>query len=157
MEFILLTIGKTTQHYLAEGINDFEKRVSRYVSYRIEYLPDIKSAKTLTPEVLKEKEGNNILSFLMPGDLCVLLDEHGSEMRSIEFSQFIQKIMNSGRKRVVFVVGGPYGFSKEVYARSDLKISLSKMTFTHEMIRLFFSEQLYRAMTLLRNEPYHHE
>ena len=157
MEIVLLTVGKTTQIYIQEGIDIYLKRLRRYVQYRIESLPDIKASKTLTPDLQKEKEGEAILNYLSTSDLCILLDEHGKEFDSVEFAAFIQKLMSSGRKRAVFVVGGPYGFSKAVYVRSDIKISLSKMTFTHEMVRLFFTEQIYRAMTILRNEPYHHE
>lgn len=157
MEIILLTVGKTTQSYVKEGIEEFLKRIKFYVPFKIESLPDIKGGKAMTAEVQKEKEGESILSFLTSSDMFILLDEHGKEMTSIGFSEYIQKIMASGRKRAVFVVGGPYGFSKKVYERADSKLCLSKMTFTHEMVRLFFVEQLYRAMTILRGEPYHHE
>lgn len=157
MEIVLLTVGKTTQTFVREGIDDFQKRLRRYISFRIECLPDLRSAKSLTPEMQKEKEGEVILNYLSPSDFCIILDERGLEFTSTEFASFIQKIMSSGKKRAVFVVGGPYGFSKDVYSRADSKISMSKMTFTHEMVRLFFTEQIYRAMTILRNEPYHHE
>lgn len=157
MDIQLLTIGKTTQPYIIEGLDEYCKRLKRYINFKIECLPDIKSPKALTESQQKQKEGENILNHLSPSDLCILLDEHGKEFTSIEFSKEIQKIMASGRKTAVFVVGGPYGFSEEVYKRADGKISLSKMTFTHEMIRLFFTEQIYRAMTILRGEPYHHE
>ncbi len=157
MDITLLTVGKTTQTYLQTGIDEFSKRLRRYISYRIDSIPDIKATKALTPNLQKEKEGEGILAALSPSDFCILLDEHGKEFTSMEFALFIQKTMSSGKKRAVFVVGGPYGFSKAVYERADSKISLSKMTFTHEMIRLFFTEQVYRAMTILRNEPYHHE
>ena len=157
MEIILLTVGKTTQTYVRSGIEEFTKRLKRYTPFRIDSLPDIKAAKSMTPDIQKEKEGEAILGCLSPSDLCVLLDEHGKELTSMEFASYLQKTMASGRKRAVFVVGGPYGFSKCVYGRADYKISLSKMTFTHEMVRLFFTEQVYRAMTILRNEPYHHE
>lgn len=157
MEIILLTVGKTTQTYIQNGIDEFSKRLRRYTPYRIQSLPDIKTSKSLTSEMQKEKEGETILGYLSPSDFCILLDEHGKEFSSMEFAGYLQKTMASGRKRTVFVVGGPYGFSKPVYDRADYKISLSKMTFTHEMVRLFFTEQIYRAMTILRNEPYHHE
>ncbi|MBD5355922.1 MAG: 23S rRNA (pseudouridine(1915)-N(3))-methyltransferase RlmH [Bacteroides sp.] len=157
MDILLLTVGKTTQSYVQTGIDDYIKRLRRYISYKIESLPDIRSGKTLTKELQKEKEGETILASLFPSDYCILLDEHGKEFTSIEFSSFLQKIMILGRKRIVFIVGGPYGFSQDVYARANFKMSLSKMTFTHEMVRLFFTEQVYRAMTILRHEPYHHE
>ena len=157
MEITLLTVGKTTQNYIQAGIDDYIKRLRRYVPYKIESIPDIKASKAMTEEQQKQKEGESILSFLSPADFCILLDEHGREFSSMEFSSWMQKTMASGKKRAVFVVGGPYGFSKDVYSRADYKISLSKMTFTHEMVRLFFTEQVYRAMTILRGEPYHHE
>lgn len=157
MEIILLTVGKTTQNFVIAGIEEYAKRLKRYIPYRIEYIPDIKNTKSLTSDVQKEKEGELILNNLSSADYCILLDEHGKEYTSVDFSIYLQKVMASGRKRAVFVVGGPYGFSQSVYARADAKLSLSKMTFTHEMIRLFFTEQIYRAMTILKGEPYHHE
>lgn len=157
MEITLLTVGKTTQTYVQNGIDEFTKRLRRYIPFKIETLPDIKGTKSLSAELQKEKEGEAILSYLSPSDFCILLDEHGREFTSVEFAAYLQKTMASGRKRAVFVVGGPYGFSKGVYSRAEYKISLSKMTFTHEMVRLFFTEQVYRAMTILNNEPYHHE
>lgn len=157
MEIILLTVGKTTQNFVIAGIEEYAKRLKRYSPYRIEYIPDIKNTKSLTSDVQKEKEGELILNNLSSADYCILLDEHGKEYTSVDFSIYLQKVMASGRKRAVFVVGGPYGFSQSVYARADAKLSLSKMTFTHEMIRLFFTEQIYRAMTILKGEPYHHE
>lgn len=157
MEIILLTVGKTTQNFVIAGIEEYAKRLKRYIPYRIECIPDIKNTKSLTSDVQKEKEGELILNNLSSADYCILLDEHGKEYTSVDFSIYLQKVMASGRKRAVFVVGGPYGFSQSVYARADAKLSLSKMTFTHEMIRLFFTEQIYRAMTILKGEPYHHE
>jgi ribosomal RNA large subunit methyltransferase H len=157
MDILLLTVGKTTQPYVIEGIDEYLKRLKRYTSYKIECLPDVKGTRSLTPDQQKEKEGENILSSMSQSDYVILLDERGKEYTSMEFAGYLQKIMASGRKRALFVVGGPYGFSKAVYERADAKISLSKMTFTHEMIRLFFTEQVYRAMTILRGEPYHHE
>jgi 23S rRNA (pseudouridine1915-N3)-methyltransferase len=157
MEIILLTVGKTTVDFVKEGIEEYLRRLKRYVSYKIVPLPDIRQTRTITPDLQKEKEGETILQFLSPSDFCVLLDERGRQYTSVEFSSYLQKIMASGRKKAVFVVGGPYGFSKPVYDRADAMLSLSKMTFTHEMIRLFFTEQVYRAMTILKGEPYHHE
>lgn len=152
-----MTVGKTTQPFVIKGLEEYCKRLKRYIGYKIECLPDIKSAKALTEQQQKQKEGEAILKSLYPSDLCILLDEHGKEFSSTEFAKEIQKFMASGRKSAVFVVGGPYGFSDDVYKRADGMISLSRMTFTHEMIRLFFTEQVYRAMTILRGEPYHHE
>lgn len=157
MEILLLTVGKTTRQYVKDGIDDFSSRLKRYIPFSIVSLPDIKSSKALSEAMQKEKEGEAILAFLNTSDYAVVLDEHGREYTSVEFADFIRKIMLSGRKRLVFIVGGPYGFSDKVYDRADSKISLSKMTFTHEMVRMFFTEQVYRAMTILRGEPYHHE
>lgn len=157
MEITLLTVGKTTQSFVIAGLEEYLKRLKRYTPYSIVTLPDIKTSKTLTPAIQKEKEGETILSSLSPADICILLDEHGREFTSLEFADYLRKTLASGRKRAVFIVGGPYGFSDAVYQRADYKISLSKMTFTHEMVRLFFTEQVYRAMTILRGEPYHHE
>ncbi|MDE5874562.1 MAG: 23S rRNA (pseudouridine(1915)-N(3))-methyltransferase RlmH [Muribaculaceae bacterium] len=157
MELVLLTVGKTTQSYVQAGIDEYTKRLKRYVTFRIESLPDIKGTKSLTEELQKEKEGQAILAYLTPSDYCVLLDEKGKEYTSVEFAEKISKLMGSGKKRIIFIVGGPYGFSKDIYLRADEKLSLSKMTFTHEMIRLFFTEQIYRSMTILRGEPYHHQ
>lgn len=157
MKIELMVIGKTVSRYLQEGIDNYVKRVSHYVPFSITYLPDIKSTKSLTEERQKELEGEAMLSQMQPGDYLVLLDERGKEFTSREFAAFIDKKMVTVPKRLFFLVGGPYGFSKAVYARADDKISLSKMTFSHEMVRLFFVEQLYRAMTILRGEPYHHD
>lgn len=157
MEIILLTIGKTTRDYVNKGIDDYMQRLKRYIPFKIIALPDIKTSKAVTNERQKEKEGELILNFFSLSDYCILLDERGSEYTSVLFASKLQKIMSSGRKRAIFVIGGPYGFSQQVYDRADEKISLSKMTFTHEMIRLFFTEQVYRAMTILKGEPYHHE
>lgn len=157
MELILLTVGKTTQSYVQTGIYEYTKRLKRYIPFKVESLPDIKGTKSLTEDLQKEKEGQNILAFLTPSDYCVLLDEKGKEYTSVEFAEKISKLLGSGKKRIVFIVGGPYGFSKDIYQRADEKLSLSKMTFTHEMIRLFFTEQIYRSMTILKGEPYHHQ
>lgn len=157
MDILLLTVGKTNTSYINAGIEEFKKRLKRYIPYHIECIPDIKTTKNLTPDIQKEKEGESILSHILLSDFCILLDEKGKEMTSSEFASYLQKIMLSGRKRIVFVIGGPYGFSKEIYKRADQMISMSRMTFTHEMVRLFFTEQIYRAMTILRGEPYHHD
>ena len=157
MDIELLTVGKTTIKFVTDAIAEYEKRLKRYIPYKITSLPDVKNAKSLTEEKQKQAEGELILSRLSQSDYVVLLDEHGKEFTSMEFAAYLQKQMLAGRKRTVFIVGGPYGFSEEVYARADGKISLSRMTFNHEMVRAFFTEQVYRAMTILRGEPYHHE
>lgn len=157
MEITLLTIGKTSTAYIQTGIDEYCKRLKRYIQFSIKCLPDVRNARSLSEQQQKEAEGNQILGEVGPSDRVVLLDERGDMPTSRGFAEFIQKGMLSGRKRLVFVVGGPYGFSQEVYARADSKISFSRMTFSHEMIRLFFTEQVYRAMTILKGEPYHHD
>lgn len=157
MEITLIVIGKTNAKYLIEGLDEYTRRLKHYISYNINILPDIKNTKNLSEEQQKETEGKLILNALKPGDFIVLLDERGKEFSSMQFSDYLQRKMNSGLRRLVFIVGGPYGFSKDVYNKADEKLSLSKMTFSHEMIRLFFTEQIYRAMTIIRGEPYHHE
>lgn len=157
MEITLIVIGKTNAKYLIEGLDEYTRRLKHYITYNINILPDIKNTKNLTEEQQKETEGKLILNALKPGDFLVLLDERGKEFSSMQFSDYLQRKMNSGLRRLVFVVGGPYGFSKDIYSKADEKLSLSKMTFSHEMIRLFFTEQIYRAMTIIRGEPYHHE
>lgn len=157
MEITLLTVGKTTTGYIQTGIDEYCKRLKRYVGFSIKSLPDVKNSKNLTEEQQKEAEGKLILSEVSSSDQMILLDEHGDMPTSRGFAEFIQKGMLSGKKRMVFVVGGPYGFSPEVYAKANGKISFSRMTFSHEMIRLFFTEQVYRAMTILKGEPYHHD
>lgn len=157
MKIELMAIGKTQSRYLAEGIQQYVDRIGHYVPFSLTILPDIKATKALTEAQQKEREGQVMLSAFQPGDVVVLLDERGCEFTSREFAGFIDKKMSSGLKRLVFVIGGPYGFSDAVYARADGKVSLSRMTFSHEMVRLFFVEQIYRAMTILRGEPYHHD
>ena len=157
MEIELLTVGKTTIKFVNEGIEEYTKRLKHYLTYRITSLPDLKKSASLSAERQKEAEGEQILKSVQTGDYVVLLDERGREYSSVEFAGFLEKQMVAGRKKVVFVVGGPYGFSKTVYERADGKLSLSRMTFNHEMVRLFFTEQVYRGMTILRGEPYHHE
>ena len=134
-----------------------KKRLQHYISFEMVEIPDVKNVKNLTAPQQKEKEGELILKAIQPGDVVVLLDEHGKEFRSIEFADWVEKKMHTVNKRLVFVIGGPYGFAPSVYAAAQEKISLSKMTFSHQMIRLIFVEQLYRAMTILNNGPYHHE
>lgn len=157
MEIVLITVGKTTTDYIQKGIEEYCKRLRRYVTFSIKSLPDVKNGKKMSEEQQKTAESAIILSEITSSDYVVLLDERGDMMTSRQFSDFLQKVMLGGKKRIVFVVGGPYGFSAETYARKDAMLSFSRMTFSHEMIRLFFVEQLYRANTILRNEPYHHD
>lgn len=157
MEITLLVIGKTNSKYLIEGIEEYCKRLKHYIPFSIQYLPDIKNTKKLSEQQQKDAEGTQFLASLNNADFVILLDERGKEMTSVQYAEFLQKKMLSGLRRLVFIVGGPYGFSDAVYSRANDKLSFSKMTFSHEMIRLFFVEQLYRGMTILRGEPYHHE
>lgn len=157
MNICLMTIGKTHTPYIQSGIEEYRRRISRYTPFTIEEIPDVKVTRATNEATQKIKEGEQILSRINTSDIVILLDERGKEYKSLEFASYIEKLQTSGRKRLIFVVGGPYGFSESVYARADARLSLSKMTFNHEMIRLFFTEQIYRAMTILRNEPYHHE
>jgi 23S rRNA (pseudouridine1915-N3)-methyltransferase len=157
MKIELIVVGKTTTPYLMEGIDRYVKRLTHYIPYEIRTINDVKTTRGMTADRQKELEGEQILAQFQPGDRVILLDERGREMTSREFSEYIDKAMSTVSKRLLFVVGGPYGFSKKVYERADGMLSLSKMTFSHEMIRLFFTEQVYRAMTILRGEPYHHD
>ena len=157
MNIKLIAIGKTDNKNLQSLIEDYQKRLSFYIKFELEVIPDIKNVKNLSETQQKEKEGELILSKLTPTDLLLLLDENGKSFSSMSFSEELQKKMNSGIKTLVFVIGGPYGFSEAVYAKSNGKIALSQMTFSHQMVRLFFIEQLYRGFTILRNEPYHHQ
>ena len=156
MKITLLVVGKTTDSHIEILVQEYQKRLSHYVPFALQVIPELKNTKALTMEQQKQAEGELILRTITSATDLILLDEHGKEYRSIEFADYIQKRMSSGRD-VVFVVGGPYGFSEAVYQRANGKISLSKMTFSHQMVRLFFVEQIYRAMTILRGEPYHHE
>lgn len=157
MEISLLVIGKTNTRYISEGIDEYIKRLKHYIPFNMQIIPDIKNSKKLSEDSQKEAEGKLILSYVSAGDFVALLDERGKTLTSMEFANYLSKKMSSGLKRLVFIIGGPYGFSNSVYARADYKLSLSAMTFSHEMIRLFFTEQVYRAMTILNGEPYHHE
>jgi 23S rRNA (pseudouridine1915-N3)-methyltransferase len=156
MKITLLGIGKTDRPYLKEGISLYEKRIVHYLPFEMRILPDIKTSKGFSKEKVTEQEGIQLLAALRADDLVVLLDERGTEMNSLQFAAFIEKKMTAGTRNLVFIAGGPYGFSQEVYKRSSQKISLSKMTFSHQMVRLIFAEQLYRAMTIIKGEPYHH-
>lgn len=157
MKIILLTIGKTNVKYLQDGIDIYVNRLRHYIPFEYKNIPDIKTTKGLTQEKQKELEGELFFNYISPGDTVVLLDERGKEMTSREFSTYIDRKMVTVVKNLIFAIGGPYGFSDKMYNRANEKISLSRMTFSHEMVRLFFIEQVYRAMTILKGEPYHHD
>lgn len=157
MKLTLMAVGKTTQPLMRKAIDLYLERLSHYLPVEVVIVGDVKRSAALTPERQKQLEGEQILGKLTPADRVVLLDERGDELSSLRFADFMQRRMLSGARRLVFIVGGPYGFSNEVYARADSRLSLSRMTFNHEMVRLFFVEQLYRSQTILRGEPYHHE
>lgn len=157
MNIKLLTIGKTDNKALQTLIDDYTKRLSFYIKFDLDIIPDIKNVKNLSEKQQKEKEGELILSKIGPTDHLILLDENGKEFSSVGFADELQKKMNAGIKTLVFVIGGPYGFSDDVYKQAKGKISLSQMTFSHQMVRLFIIEQIYRGFTILRNEPYHHQ
>lgn len=156
MTIKLLAIGKTDNKDLQALINDYQKRLGFYIKFSLDIIPDIKNVKNLSEAQQKQKEGELILKKLNNTDVLILLDENGKQLDSVGFSTYLQKHMNSGIKQLVFVIGGPYGFSEAVYKKANGKISLSKMTFSHQMVRLFIIEQLYRGFTILKNEPYHH-
>ena len=156
MKITLLVVGKTNDVRIGSLIEEYRERLSHYVPFELVVLPDLKNAKALSEEQVKTAEGEAILRYLTPSMEVVLLDEHGKEFRSIEYAEWLQKKMGSGRD-LTLVIGGPYGFSKAVYERANGKLSMSQMTFSHQMIRIMAIEQIYRAMTILRGEPYHHE
>ena len=157
MKIVLLTIGKTSEKYLIEGIAQYQKRLKHYTQFEMLEIPNLKKAQNFSNAELMKKEGELILKQLQNSDHLVLLDDKGKDFTSPKFAQKLQRWMLSGKKRLVFVVGGAYGFSEDIYARGNEKLSLSKMTFSHQMARLFFVEQIYRGYTILNNEPYHHE
>lgn len=152
----LTWIGKTADKYLEEGVGIYHNRLKHYCRFETQTLPDIKNAKNLSKEELKEKEGKLLLESISPQDILVLLDENGKTYTSPQLADFVQKLLNRGAQQIIFVIGGAYGFSEEVYNRADAKLSLSPLTFSHQMVRLIFAEQLYRAFTILKGEPYHH-
>lgn len=156
MKTILVLVGKTQDKHFLAGINDYVDRISHYMPFELKVIPELRNTKNLTEDQQKQQEGDLILKLLQPSDTVVLMDEHGHEYRSIEFAHWLQQKQNTAR-RLVFVIGGPYGFSPAVYSRANEQISLSRMTFSHQMVRLIFTEQIYRACTIIRGEPYHHE
>lgn len=156
MKTILILVGKTTDKHFQAGITDYAERISHYMPFEIVTISELKNTKSLSEEQQKTTEGELILKQLQPSDTVVLLDEHGREFRSVEYAQWLARKQQTAR-RLIYVIGGPYGFSEAVYARANEKISLSKMTFSHQMVRLIFTEQLYRACTIIKGEPYHHE
>ena len=157
MNIKLIAIGKTDNKALESLIDDYTKRLSFYIKFDLDIISDIKNVKNFSESQQKEKEGELILAKLTPADQVILLDENGASFSSVKFADVLQKKMNAGVKTLVFVIGGPYGFSDVVYQKAQAKVSLSVMTFSHQMVRLFFIEQLYRGFTILRNEPYHHQ
>lgn len=152
----MIIVGRTTDKHFAIGINDYAERIGHYMPFSITVIPELKNTRNLSEKQQKEREGELILKQIQPSDTVVLLDEHGKELRSVEFAEWIQKKRQTAR-RLLFVTGGPYGFSQAVYERANDKISLSRMTFSHQMVRLIFTEQIYRACTIIKGEPYHHE
>ena len=157
MNIELLVVGKTDSKEVEALVELYVRRVNRYCRFAVTALPDVRNTKSMTVRQQRTAEGEAILRQLSDGDYVVLLDERGDEMRSVEFAYWLQKRMNSGVKRLVLVIGGPYGFSEEVYKRSDARLSLSRMTFSHQIVRAIFAEQIYRAFAILNHEPYHHE
>lgn len=157
MKITLLTVGKTDIKWVRDGLEDYCSRLKHYAPFELVEMPELKGASALSREQIKSREGEMILSRVKPCDELVLLDEHGKEFRSVEFAAWIEKSLASGAKGIVFVIGGAYGFPEAVYARADVKVSLSRMTFSHQIVRALFAEQLYRAFTIIKGEPYHHE
>lgn len=156
MKTELILVGKTVNKHFVACIKDYCERISHYMPFSVTVIPELRNTKSLSEEQQKVREGELIMKLLQPSDTMVLLDEHGEEYRSIEFAKWLQKKQNTAR-RLVFVIGGPYGFSQEVYQRANEKVSFSRMTFSHQMVRLIFTEQIYRACTIIKGEPYHHE
>lgn len=157
MRITLLVVGKTDAKYFVDAVNEYSNRLGHYIPFDTQVIPDIKNSKNLTADQQKEKEGEIVLKSLQAGDYLVLLDDKGKEYTSMQFASYIEKKTHTVSKRLVFLIGGPYGFSQSVYDKANEKLTLSRMTFSHQMVRLIFVEQLYRAMTILNNEPYHHE
>ena len=156
MKTVLFLVGKTANKHFQAGISDYAERIGHYMPFDIVTIPELRQTKSLSEEQQKTAEGELILKQIQPSDTVVLLDEHGKELRSVDFARWLSQKQQTAR-RLVFVIGGPYGFSPEVYARANEQLSLSQMTFSHQMVRLIFTEQLYRACTIIKGEPYHHE
>ena len=156
MKTVLLLVGKTQNKIFRSGIDDYVSRIGHYMPFNVTTVPELKNTKSLSEDQQKQKEGELILKEIQPSDTVVLLDEHGKELRSVDFAGWLRQKQHTAR-RLVFVIGGPYGFSPDLYARADDSVSLSRMTFSHQMVRLIFTEQLYRACTIIKGEPYHHE
>lgn len=157
MKITLIVVGKTDKKYMLEGVSEYEKRLSHYCKFEVKVIPDIKNSKSMSASVQMQKEGELILGVIRTSSEMILLDERGTEYSSVDFAKFIQKKGVAGQSELTFVIGGPYGFSPEVKAKATSTISLSKLTFSHQIVRLIFMEQLYRAMTIIKGEPYHHE
>lgn len=157
MKIVLLVVGKTTDRHIEALTADYAGRINHYVPFQMVVVPELRNTRSLTPQQQKQQEAAGIRKALQPADYVVLLDEHGTERRSIDFAAWMEKRIAAGGHRLVFVVGGPYGFDADIYRLAHEQVSLSQMTFSHQMIRLFFAEQIYRAMTIVRGEPYHHE
>ncbi len=156
MKTLLIAIGKTDNRYLTQAVDDYLARANHYAPIELKIIPDIRDVKNLSQEQQKEREGQQIIKLIQPGDHIILLDEGGKEFTSMGFAQWLQQRMNTVSRRLVFIIGGPYGFSPEVYSLAQGKISLSQMTFSHQMVRVIFAEQFYRALSILNNLPYHH-
>ena len=157
MNCVLLTVGKTDVKWVKEGLDVYTSRIGHYVPFRVTEIPELKKVSALSRQQIKEKEGELLLRQVSPSDTLILLDENGREFRSVEFASYLEKMLAGGGRNLVFAVGGAYGFSEAVYKRAQDKLSLSRMTFSHQMVRTVFAEQLYRALTILKGEPYHHE
>jgi 23S rRNA (pseudouridine1915-N3)-methyltransferase len=157
MKIALLQTGKTSERYLTEGIRIFEERIRKYTSFEIFTVPDLKKTRNMPCREQQTREGEQILRFCKNDDYVVILDEHGKEFSTVELSSWLGKTIMTQKKRIVFVIGGAWGFSNEVYEKADMRLSLSRLTFSHQMVRLLFLEQLYRAFTIIKGEPYHHE
>lgn len=157
MKIVLIVVGKTVQDWLSKGISDYVERIGHFAQFQVITIPDLKNTKSMEPDVQKQREGESILKLLQPGDDACLLDDKGQQFTSLQMAQWLEKKLSMSSKRLVFVIGGPYGFSPDVYDRIPGRLSLSKMTFSHQMVRLIFTEQLYRAFAIMKGLPYHHE
>jgi 23S rRNA (pseudouridine1915-N3)-methyltransferase len=157
MKIALLQVGKTSERYLAEGIAAFEERIRKYSAFEIITIPDLRNTRSMPVKGQKAREGEKILQFFKKDDYIVILDDKGKEFSTMEFSSWLEKILILQKKRILFVTGGAWGFSDEIYGKADMRLSLSRLTFSHQMVRLLFIEQLYRAFTVIKGEPYHHE